>query len=190
MLTTALLSAIFGFVVTAVSLPGDALGSTVLTKAALCTTNLRTSASSSAQTKVSIPTGTRVAVVASVAGTAWHASCAGRSLSGSVWYRISAINAKSVQSLYGVTYLYAASGLFKPAPFVRYAACNVKVRTGPSNLRTARATLRLDARVIVATTVSGTAWKATCAGKAVAGNGWYRITSINGKTVRSLYGVT
>ncbi|MEA2620611.1 MAG: lysozyme [Chloroflexota bacterium] len=188
-LTTALLAAIFAFAVTSVSAPGDVFGAAV-TKSALCTANLRTSASSSAPITVSIPTGTRVAVIVGVTGTAWHASCAGRSLSGTVWYRISAINAKSVQSLYGVTYLYAASGLFKPAPFVRYVACTVKVRTGPSNLRTSRATLRVDARVIVATTVSGSAWKATCAGQAVAGNGWYQISSINGKTVRSLYGLT
>ena len=167
-LTTALLSAIFAFAVTAVSLPGDVLGASV-TKSALCATNLRTSPSASAPSKVSIPAGTRVAVVVGVAGTAWHATCAGRSLSGSVWYRISAINAKSVQSLYGVTYLYAASGLFKPAPFVRYVACTVNLRTGPSKYRPIRATLRLDARVIVATTVSGTAWRTTCGGKAFTG---------------------
>ena len=189
MLTAALLSAIFAFVVTSVSLPGDVLGAMV-TKSAMCGANLRTSESASAPIKVSIPTGTRVAVDVGVAGTAWHASCAGKALSGSVWYRISAINAKSVQSLYGVAYLYAASGLFKPAPFIRYVACTVNLRSGSSKYRPIRATLRLDARVTVATTVSGTAWRTTCGGKAFTGNGWYQITSINGKTVRSLYGMT
>jgi SpoIID/LytB domain protein len=36
-------------------------------------------------------------------------------VSGSSWHRISAINGKSVSSLYGVTYLYGASKLFKTA---------------------------------------------------------------------------
>lgn len=189
MLTTALLSAIFAFVVAAVSLPGDALGSTVFTKAALCTVNLRTGASSSAQTRVSIPTGTQVSVVASVSGGSWHANCGGRSVSGSSWYRISAVNGKSAQSLYGTFYLYAASGLFKSVSYTRYAACSVSLRTGPSKYRATRTTLRVDAQVTVTATVSGTAWKSTCAGRVVAGSSWYRISAINGKSVRSLYGV-
>ena len=37
-------------------------------------------------------------------------------MSSTWWYRISAINGRSVKSLYGVTYLYAAIGLFKSLP--------------------------------------------------------------------------
>jgi GH25 family lysozyme M1 (1,4-beta-N-acetylmuramidase) len=188
-LSTALLSAIFAFAVTAVSVPGDVLGASV-TKSALCATNLRTSPSASAPSKVSIPAGTRVVVVVAVSGGAWHASCAGKWLTGTAWYRITAVNAKSVSSLYGVTYLYAASGLFKPAPYVRYVACTVNLRTGPSKYRPIRSTLRLDAKVVVATTVTGTAWRSTCTGKTVTSSSWYRISAVNGKTVRSLYGVS
>ena len=36
-------------------------------------------------------------------------------MSGPSWYQISAVNGTSVQSLYGVSYVYAASGLFKTA---------------------------------------------------------------------------
>jgi SpoIID/LytB domain protein len=54
-----------------------------------------------------------------VTGGSYSTSCGG-SISGSTWYRISAIGGRSVSSLYGVSYLYSASKLFKtvtaPAP--------------------------------------------------------------------------
>jgi hypothetical protein len=57
-----------------------------------------------------------VTVVATVAGGSWKASCAGNALSGTSWYRIGAVNGTSVKTLYGMTYLYAPSGLFKTSP--------------------------------------------------------------------------
>jgi len=65
-------------------------------------------------------TNTTVTVVATVTGSSWQTPCAGASVSGSTWYRISTVNGKSVSALYGVSYLYAATRLFKvvaaPAP--------------------------------------------------------------------------
>ena len=40
-------------------------------------------------------------------------------MSARTWYRISAVNGKSIKSLYGVTYLYAATSLFKASTFTR-----------------------------------------------------------------------
>jgi hypothetical protein len=51
-------------------------------------------------------------VVATVSGSHWSTTCPGAK-SGSTWYRISAINGRSVSSLYGRTYLYAATGVLK-----------------------------------------------------------------------------
>ena len=42
--------------------------------------------------------------------------CAGKVVTGLRWYRINAVNGKSVKSLYGVTYLYGAGLMFKAPP--------------------------------------------------------------------------
>ena len=191
-LAVAMLSALFVFAVTAVSVPGDALGASI-TKAAACSANLRTSPYTTARLRASIKTDTRVTVATSVTGGSWRVSCAGKTLSGKYWYRISAINGRSVRTLYGVTYLYAASGLFKPyvAPTItKYAACGAYLRTSAATTATSKVLIKTDTKVTIATSVTGGSWSTTCAGKAVAGKYWYRISAINGRSVRTLYGVT
>lgn len=76
-------------------------------------TNLRTGASTTYAKKASVNTGAVLTVAATVTGGSYSASCLGVSLTGTSWYRFSAINGKSVSSLYGVTYVYGASKLFK-----------------------------------------------------------------------------
>ena len=146
-----------------------------------------------ARSRSSVRTGTKVSVTATLTGGKWRATCAGKTVAGTSWFRISAINGKTVKSLYGVSYLYAATGLFKavvPAPISAYAACSTNVRTLPSGTATARRTIKTDTKVSIVATVGGTAWSTTCAGKAVHGSSWYRISAINGTSVRSLYGVS
>ena len=114
-------------------------------------------------------------------------------VSGHSWYRITAINGKSVKSLYGVTYLYAAVGLFKtyvPPPVTKYAACRANLRSSASTGATSRTVINTDTKVLVVTQVTGSSYSTTCSGKAVSGKSWYRISSVNGKSVKSLYGVT
>jgi lysozyme len=60
-----------------------------------------------------------VTTVAAVSGGSWRATC-GTSVKGSRWLRIVAINGRSVRSLYGVSAVYAASGLFKAIPPTGY----------------------------------------------------------------------
>jgi stage II sporulation protein D len=92
-----------------------ALAST--TYAAACdSVNLRSGAGTTYAIKKAISSGTQVTVVATVSGGSWSATCAGKAVSGSSWYRISAVSGKSVSSLYGVTYVYGATGLFKVVP--------------------------------------------------------------------------
>ena len=82
------------------------------------------------------------------------------------------MNGKSVKALYGVTYLYAATGLFKAvvAPTViRYAACGTYLRTSASTSAVKKTLLKTDTKVTVSATVGGSGWKTTCAGNAVAG---------------------
>ena len=86
---------------------------TPVTREAACSrVALRTSARTGGTLKTQIAEGVDVTTIAAVSGGSWSASCAG-STSGSRWYRITAVNGKSVASLYGVKYLYGAKGLFR-----------------------------------------------------------------------------
>ncbi len=110
--TAAVLSALVVFGTTSLPNPGSVEGATS-TKVAACSANLRTRPTTVARVRKMARTGTKVTVVANVTGSRWRVSCAGRSVSGRTWYRISAVNGRSVRSLFGVQYLYAATALFK-----------------------------------------------------------------------------
>jgi hypothetical protein len=189
---TAILSAVLVVTLISVVMPATALGAT--TKVAACDgVNLRTRPSTSAARKTTLRAGTKVTVVTTVTGGSWRATCAGRAVSGTGLYKISAINGKSVASLYGVTYVYGATGLFKAvtSTSTKVAACDgVSLRTRPSTSAARKTTLRAGTKVTVVATVTGGSWRATCAGRAVSGSKWYRIRAVNGKSVSSLDGVT
>jgi GH25 family lysozyme M1 (1,4-beta-N-acetylmuramidase) len=74
--------------------------------------SLRTSASTSAKRKALIPANTKVVSIGTVSGGSWSATCAGKAVSGTSWYKINTVNGKSTSSLYGVSAVYAAKGLF------------------------------------------------------------------------------
>jgi GH25 family lysozyme M1 (1,4-beta-N-acetylmuramidase) len=77
-----------------------------------CAARLRTSASTSASTTSIIDANVVVTSSNKVSGGSWAADCP-NSVSGDTWYKITAVGGKSVSSLYGVSALYAASGLFR-----------------------------------------------------------------------------
>jgi stage II sporulation protein D len=74
--------------------------------------NLRTGPGTSYAKKTQVNEGAKLTVVSTVSGGSWSATC-GSALSGSSWHRISAINGRTVSSLYGISYVYGASKLFK-----------------------------------------------------------------------------
>ena len=83
---------------------------------ASCSVNLRTKATTSATRKGTISAGTTVRVVATVtSGGSYSTECGGRDVSGKSWFKIDRVNGKSVSSLYGVSAVYGAAGLFRPA---------------------------------------------------------------------------
>ena len=89
----------------------DAFGATLVTPK--CNdVNLRTGPATTYARKAQVDTGARLTVVSRVDGGSYSAQCAGAQ-SGHYWFKVSAINGKSVKSLYGVTYLYAAHKLFR-----------------------------------------------------------------------------
>ena len=129
LLLTAALAPLLLYVVAATAAPSTALGASTTVRAALCSANLRTGAIGSTQVKKVIKTGTLVTVVASVTGRSYSTTCSGKAASGKTWLRVSAVNGKSIKSLFGVSYLYAASALFKTVPVSKYAACTLNLRS-------------------------------------------------------------
>jgi GH25 family lysozyme M1 (1,4-beta-N-acetylmuramidase) len=172
--------------------PPPALAASTL--AARCDgVKLRTKPTSTARTLRSLSAGAKVTAVAKVSGSRWSVRCASSSSSGSSWWRITSINGRSVKSLYGVSYVYGATGLFKTAitSATLEAACGgVSLRTGPKTTATLKRTLTVGTDVKVYGTVTGGAWKTTCNGSASSGTTWYRITHIAGVSVKTRYGVT
>jgi GH25 family lysozyme M1 (1,4-beta-N-acetylmuramidase) len=87
---------------------------TLYKKYAKCdSVSLRVSPSATATKKGTLPAGASVLVVSRVTGGSWSTDCAGDTESGASWYRIGYVSGKSVSSRYGVTYVYAATSLFK-----------------------------------------------------------------------------
>jgi uncharacterized protein YgiM (DUF1202 family) len=176
---------------------------TTSTGAPACSSiNLRSGTSTSNGIVAQLVPGDTATIDATLGGGSWSTICP-TSKSGSTWYRISAVNGQSVSSRYGVSVVYAATGVIDivtapapaptptPPPTSTYLpACNgINVRTSASTSGSIAVRLFLGASVTVSGTVSGGAWSTTCP-TAKSGSGWYKITAINGTPVSSLYGVS
>ena len=201
LLALAMLAAALSTAVTSFVAPAGVLGASTAAKTTACSgVNVRTTPSTSAPIKTTLGSGVTVAVALTVVGSPWTVSCAGQTVTGRSWYVITSIGGKTVKSLYGWDHLYAASGLFKPATTVKppnsiaavstkLTVCATRARLGPSTTRPSKVTLKVGTKVTVTTTLLGSSWTATCGGKTIRSIRWYRISAINGKSVRSLYGV-
>jgi GH25 family lysozyme M1 (1,4-beta-N-acetylmuramidase) len=93
--------------------PIGSVDAATTTYSANCSVNLRSSTSTSATIEATIATGTVVTASGTVSGSSWSGTCV-TAVSGSSWYSITAVNGTSVSSLYGVSVVYAATGLFNP----------------------------------------------------------------------------
>ena len=97
---------------------------------ASCSVNLRTKATTSATREGTIAPGTTVRVVATVtAGGSYSTECDGKDISGKSWFKIDRVNGKSVSSLYGVSAVYGAAGLFRPASSTTAALLSESIGT-------------------------------------------------------------
>ena len=178
------MSAAVLFTVSSVALPSNALGAAY--KEAACDTGLRTKPWWGASRKAVIRTGTAVTASTTVRGGYWRIKCGGRIVTGNTWYRIASVAWRSAKSRYGVSYVYAPVGNFRSLRLSRYAACDgVKLRTLPRTSATRKATVPAGTNIGLVATVTGGSWTATCGGRTVSGNTWYRIATVNG--TRSLY---
>jgi lysozyme len=73
---------------------------------------LRTGPSTSDTTATTVPAGTLITVETTLTGGSWSATCVG-AVSGNSWHQISEVDGQSVAVLFGVPYLYTASGLLQ-----------------------------------------------------------------------------
>jgi GH25 family lysozyme M1 (1,4-beta-N-acetylmuramidase) len=160
------------------------------TWASLCSSNVRTSASTTAKIKATIATGTVVTASGTVTGGSWSSTCPS-SIRGSTWLKITAVGGRSTSSLYGLSAVYAASGLFKIRTTTADAIANCDVRLRSSASTSARTVSIIDVNSVITTagTVSGGSWSADCP-TSVSGKSWYKVTAVGGKSVSSLYGVS
>ncbi len=201
LLALAMLAAVLSTAVMSVAAPTDVFGASTAAKTTACSgVNVRTTPSTTAAIKATLGSGVNVAVVMTVTGSTWTVSCAGKTTTGRSWYVITSIGGKTVRSLYGWDHLYAASGLFKPGTTVnkpntvasvstKLTICATSARLGPSITRPSKRTLKAGSKITVVATMIGSTWRGTCAGKTFTSQRWYRISAIDGKSVRSLYGV-
>lgn len=164
------------------------------TWSSLCSTRIRTSPSTTAHVKATIAKGTRVTATASVSGGSWSSDCPSN-IKGSYWLKIVAVGGKSTSSLYGVSAVYAARGLFKLVTTTTSTStnvisnCGVRLRTSASTTSKTMKIIDANTTVTAATRVSGGSWAADCKAS-VSGSSWYKITAVGGKSVSSLYGVS
>jgi GH25 family lysozyme M1 (1,4-beta-N-acetylmuramidase) len=77
-----------------------------------CGVNLRSRPSTSSTIRKVIASGSVVTAVADVTGGSYSADC-GKYVHGNTWFKITAINGRSVSSLLGVSAVYGATGLFR-----------------------------------------------------------------------------
>ncbi len=119
MSTNALITAIVTAAILLLLTSSSTIGATAMTPR--CDdVNVRTGPSTNHNAKGQVDEGDRVTVVNTVDGGSYGVACAGDFRSGSRWRKISAINGRSVSSLYGVNHVFAAAKLFRsvttPAP--------------------------------------------------------------------------
>ena len=188
----AMMSASLLFTAVAVTGPQETMAYTYRTEAPICNiVYARKKATTSVARTARLDPGDRVYVVGTVTGASWASSCSGSMIRSSIWNRITKINGKSVKSLYGVTYLYAPAKLFRIVAYSKAAACDgVGLRTKATTSATRKTSINEGTIVTFVATVSGGAWKTTCAGKTVSGSSWYRISTVGGKKVSSLFGLS
>jgi len=106
-----------------------------------CDLNIRTRATTSATLRTRVTAGTVVTVSGRVSG-GWYATTCRSAVSGHVWYAITAIGGRSVRSLFGVTTLYAAGGLFRAASVGFTEGLDVSQWQGSIDFRRVRASGR------------------------------------------------
>ena len=102
------------FLLGTIASPGVASAAAPSWWAADCNLNIRAKPTTASTKKAVIARDTVVTVTATVSGGRYATPCSGY-VSGSTWYVVTAIDGRSVSSLFGVDVVYSASRLFRAA---------------------------------------------------------------------------
>lgn len=119
-----------------------------------CGVNLRSRPTTTASIKKVISADTVVTASASLTGGWYAADCPGY-VSGSAWYKITAINGRSVSSLLGVSAVYAATRLFRIASSGYTEGIDVSSWQGSIDFAKVRAAGK---RFVIAKATEGNSW--------------------------------
>jgi GH25 family lysozyme M1 (1,4-beta-N-acetylmuramidase) len=119
-----------------------------------CAVNLRSRANLGAAVKKVIAADTNVTVSGKVLGSWWSADCPS-SVHGYYWYKITAINGRSVSSVLGVSAVYAATGLFRAGSSGYSYGVDVSSWQGAINWTKVKAAGR---RFVIAKATEGNSW--------------------------------
>src|SRR3954454_14107030 len=77
--------------------------------------HIRSGSTTASPVKLTLAANATLTVAGTVSGGSWRTICPGAK-TGSDWYRVTAIGGRSVKAAYGVTSLYAATGVLTAAP--------------------------------------------------------------------------
>lgn len=119
-----------------------------------CAVNLRAHATVGAAVKKVIAVDTTVTVAGKVLGGWWSANCPAY-VHGYYWYKITAINGRSVSSVYGVSAVYAATGLFRAGSSSYSYGVDVSSWQGTIDWAKVKASGR---RFVIAKATEGNSW--------------------------------
>lgn len=119
-----------------------------------CGANIRARATTSSAIRTTISVDTVITVSEKVAGGSWSATCK-TWVHGSSWYKVVAINGRSVSSLLGVSAVYAATGLFRLSSSGYLEGVDVSNWQGPIDFAKVQAAGK---RFVFAKASEGTTW--------------------------------
>jgi GH25 family lysozyme M1 (1,4-beta-N-acetylmuramidase) len=119
-----------------------------------CGVNLRARPSTSSTIRKVIPVNAIVSVGGTVTGGSWKADCR-TAVHGSGWFKVIAINGKSVSSMLGVSTVYAAVGLFRPGSSGTTEGVDISNWQGVVDFAKVKASGR---QFVIAKATEGTTW--------------------------------
>lgn len=110
------IAAITMLVALATLMAASAYAAVTGTAAPQCAANVRSGPSTAYRIRTVISTKDTVTVADQVHGSIWSTPCGGKTVTGTTWDRISAINGVTVKSRFGTAYLYVAAGVMAWLP--------------------------------------------------------------------------
>jgi GH25 family lysozyme M1 (1,4-beta-N-acetylmuramidase) len=170
---------------------------------AKCDARVRLKPYVSAKTVRILPAGTIIRAAGTKLAGYYEANCPSF-VRGSSWLKVIAINGKTTTSLYGRTYVWVATKLFKSGPnptatpkptatastTTNYMTnCETRLRSSTSTSSDTRAIIPQNEVVTASAKVTGGSWTADCP-DSLSGSTWYKITAVGGTSTSSLYGVS